>query len=274
MNLALPNLLIWPLVAAIYFPVFFQLYTVRWELIDYTHAYFILPICIALVWYKRKDLLQVMDVNSNNAAYLALLSLGAALFTFGSRLDYVFISTLSLIPLVTGIAGYLYGKKALSVLKFPLIYLFFLVPPPVGILDGITTPLRHGTSSAVVIFLRSFDIPIRKEGLLLYLNNHEIYMAPACSGFRSLITFMALAVLFVHLTAQDPRKRNILLASVIPLALLGNFIRVAILCLITYYFGEDLGQGFLHTFSGFIVFLIILMGFMTIDRIMNAKHED
>jgi len=250
-------------------------------MLDYTHAYFILPVSLFIIWLKRNELqeiasqaeIKIPSTKSNNLSLLSII-LALFLFVFGWRHDYILISTFSLIPLLAGITGYLWGPAMLKAIAFPLNYLFFLIPPPAGILDAITLPMRKIASIGAVLVLKSFHFPIDRQGLLIYINNHEIYMAPACSGFRSMITFLALSLLYLYFLKTSTEKKWILLLSVIPLSLLGNLVRVIMLCLITYNFGDDIGQGFLHEFSGILVFAVIIGGFILIDKCYNDLGEE
>jgi exosortase len=245
-------------------------------MLDYTHAYFILPASLFIIWLKRNELQEIAGQThlknlSAKTNYLSLLSiiLALILFVFGWRHDYILISTFSLIPLLAGITGYLWGSAMLKAISFPLSYLFFLIPPPAGILDAITLPMRKLASIGAELVLKSFHLPIERQGLLIFINNHEIYLAPACSGFRSLITFMALSMLYLYFLKTSSDKKWVLILCVIPLSILGNLVRVIILCLITYTFGDEMGQGFLHEFSGILVFAVIIGGFMLIDKCYN-----
>lgn len=241
-------------------------------MVDYSHAYFILPASLFIVWFKRRQLCKIA-LTPNHLGLLGIL-LGLFLFVFGWRHDYIFISTFSLIPLLAGITAYLYGSKMLKAVAFPLGYLLFLVPPPVGILDAITLPMRHLASIGAVFILGCFHLPIERQGLLIYLNRHEIFMAPACSGFRSLITFFALGLLYVYFIKTSKKKKWVFLISIIPLALVGNLVRVIMLCLITYLFGDEIGQGFLHQLSGILVFAVIICGFLLIDKYYDASLRE
>ncbi len=250
-------------------------------MLDYTHAYFVLPASLLIVWLKRRHLREIASQTKQKnlttlSANLSLLSifLGLFLFVFGWRHDYIFISSFSLMPLLAGITGYLWGPKMLRAVIFPLGYLGFIIPPPVGILDTITLPMRKIASVGAVMVLQSFHFPIYAQGLLIYINQHEIYIAPACSGFRSLITFMALSVLYVYFLKTSSTKKWVLLLSVIPLSLLGNLVRVIMLCLITYALGDAMGQGFLHELSGILVFVVIIFGFMLIDKYYPTPGEE
>ncbi len=263
--------LIWTIVAVMYYPVFTTLYDFRWDKVDYTHAYFILPISIWLTWRKRAELKELFQHQNSSKSIpgLALLVFGIILLVFGTRQDYLLISTISLIPLLFGLIIYLHGVKAAKALTFPILYLLLLVPPPFGILDSITLPMRHGTSAATEVVLNLLSYPITRDGLLLTIGYNDIFMGAPCSGFRSLITMISLVLVYVYISNGSMGKKLVLTAFIIPSALLGNLIRVVTLCLITFYFGEEAGQGFFHNFSGILIFIITISGLMTIESILE-----
>jgi exosortase len=262
---------VWVLVATLYCPIFYTLYRSRWDAVDYTHAYFILPISLWLVWRKRaqlKELLQEIKP-TNNFFSLSILVLGLLMFVFGWRQEYLFVSTLSLVLVLYGLITYLYGLNVAKTLAFPILYLLLLVPPPIGILDSVTLPMRYGSSVATEAVLNLFNYPITREGLLLSLADHEIFMGQPCSGFRSLITMSSLASVYIYISKGGLAKVLILGSSIIPLALLGNLIRVLTICLLTYYFGEDVAQGFFHSFSGIVVFVVIILGLIGLEILLG-----
>lgn len=267
---------VWLLTVFLYTPIFFELYSSRWSASDYTHAYFILPIFSWLVWRKRAILKEVFSKNTcNNISIsgLSVLLLGIILFVLGWRWDYTFIVTLSIIPVLYGLVSYLYGSAITKQLLFPILYLLLLVPIPVGVIDDITLPMRYGISVVTEVTLNLFHYPVGRKGLLLYIGRSELFMGQPCSGFRSLITMFSLGLVYVY-TARGPMlKKGILVFSIIPIALIGNFIRVLSICLITYYFGAAAGQGFFHKFSGIVVFVIIVLGLVGLESILNRKHD-
>jgi exosortase len=259
---------IWLLVLVLYSPVIYQLYISRWEMIDYTHAYFILPLSLFFAWRRLKK----GDVPLGDTPFYSfiLILLGLFMFIFGWRMDYLFISTLSLIPLLYGLVIYLYGTKTAKTLSFPILYLLLMVPPPLGILDAITMPMRHGVSVISADILKLLHYPIHREGLMIYLGVHEIFMGAPCSGFRSLITMFSLGVAYVYVIKGSFWKKSILVAAIIPLALFGNLIRVITLCLLTYHAGDKVAQGFLHYFSGGVIFVIMLIGLLALEAILEG----
>jgi exosortase len=266
------NSFIWILVAVLYAPLFMNLYSIRWDTVDYTHAYFILPISLWLVLRKRKTIKEIMihrKEEQRNLHSLFILLIGILLFMFGMRQDYLFIQTLSLIPVLWGLTGYLYGTKVTKTLAFPILYLLLLVPPPFGILDSITLPMRHGISALAEKILLLANYPISRKGLLLTIGYNDIFMGAPCSGFRSLITMFSLILVYVYIIKGTIAKKIILTSCIIPVTLFGNLIRVIALCLITFYFGEEAGQGFFHNFSGIVIFIISILGLMGLESLLD-----
>jgi exosortase len=204
---------------------------------------------------------------------LALFLIGLLMFIFGWRQDYLFISTLSLIPALFGLVIYLYGPSIAKALSFPILYLLLMVPPPLGILDNITLPMRYWISVFTAHILKMFHYPITQSGLMLSLGGHEIYMGAPCSGFRSLITMISLGLVYVYIIKGKAVKKAILLGSIVPLALLGNLFRVIGMCLVTFHFGENIGTKF-HDISGFVIFFVLILGLMGIDSLLSRlEHE-
>lgn len=160
---------------------------------------------------------------------------------------------------------YLYGSPVTRVVSFPLFYLILLVPIPVGMVDDLTLPMRYGLSIITEMILRLFHFPISREGLLLSIGECELFMGQPCSGFRSIITMFSLSLVYVYLSRGSLCRKGILVSSIVPIAVLGNLVRIIALCLITYYFGEETGQGFFHNFSGIIIFIFIIFGLIGLE---------
>ncbi|OQX79321.1 MAG: hypothetical protein B6D56_07315 [Candidatus Omnitrophica bacterium 4484_70.1] len=169
---------------------------------------------------------------------------------------------------------YLYGINIAKVLSFPILYLLLLVPPPLGILDTVTLPMRYGISILTATILKFLHYPIIREGLLLFVGGKEIFMGQPCSGFRSLITLFSLALVYVYTIQTKLIKKLIFISLTIPFVLIGNLIRIIILCLVTYYFGEKAAQGFFHNFSGIIIFLIMIFGLLGLERLLDKFSQN
>lgn len=257
----------------LYTPLFFGLYRSVWKSFDYTHAYFILPVFFWLTWRKRATLraaIQKARPSNNLIGFLGFL-FGILLFIFGWRQDYSFITTLSLLPVLFGLITYLYGSQVTKIIFFPLFYLILLVPIPIGIVDDLTLPMRYGLSIITETILMLFHFPITREGLLLSIGEHELFMGQPCSGFRSIITMFSLSLVYVYISRGNLSRKGILVSSIVPLAILGNLVRIIALCLITYYFGEEAGQGFFHNFSGIVIFVFIILGLVGLEFFLEKR---
>jgi exosortase len=266
-------LLPWLLTVILYIPVFIQLYCFRWQMIDYTHAYFILPISLWLVWRKR----EFLKPDSSSSLLITILSLfllvlGLSAYLLGWRLDFLLISTLSMIPVCLGLVLFLYGQRAARELLFPFFYLLLLIPPPLGILDSITLPMRYGVTFASDIILKFFDIPVVRDGLLLSLNGNEIYMGAPCSGLRSLVTMLALGLVYAYLLPLNLRNKITLVIAIIPLALLGNLIRIVATCMTVYFWGPKMEEGPVHFLTGFAIFIIMIACFIALEKRLEENE--
>lgn len=268
-----PTRLVWLCPLMLYFPVLFQLYTARWETVDYTHAYFILPVSLWLAWRKRDRFLPPAAGPAQGQGYwLAAIVLGLLVFIFGWRWDYASVMTFSLVPVVSGICGYLYGNRAVKILSFPILYLLLMIPPPAGILDSVTLPMRRGVSVACEALLGALHYPVSREGLLLSIGGHQIYMGAPCSGFRSLITMIALGLAYVYIGKASFGKKAIMLFSVVPFAVIGNLLRVFSVCLVTFHKGDAVGRVY-HDYSGYFIFLFLIAGLVGMEALLGRAMK-
>jgi exosortase len=132
--------------------------------------------------------------------------------------------------------------------------------------------MRHYISVITVNILNFLHYPITRDGLLLSIGGHEIYMGAPCSGFRSLITMISLGLVYAYINKGTFQKKLILISSIVPLALLGNLTRVVGMCLVTFHMGEEAGIKY-HDASGFVIFLILIVGLIALEALLDKKHE-
>ena len=266
------------LITCLYFPLFRLHYMSKWASLDYHHAYFILPVSLWLSWRQCK--LHNVSIKPTsfyeNITGLILLTFGAFLFIIGWRNDYSLISTFSLIPVLAGYISFMFGFKVLRLFWFPLLYLILLIPPSTGILDSITIPMRFLITNLSQSFLSLLGYQVIREGLILSLNNNEIYMGAPCSGFRSLITLLSLGLVYAYISSGNIKTKLALLFFIVPFALLGNFIRVISVCLAVNYFGSSFADP-VHDFGGYAIFIILIIGLITLENFclkLEKKHGE
>ena len=173
------------------------------------------------------------------------------------------------------------GAATMRKLAFPLVYLAFIFPPPETVVYALTLPMKIGIATGAVKLLAALNYPVGSQGVTIQIGQYELLVAAACSGLNSIISLSALALFYIHVRNRSHRLVEVvLLALVVPIALFANFIRVLLLILITYYFGDAAAQGFLHNVSGVALFAIAMLAVagcdlalkrLTRQRVMGNK---
>lgn len=232
------------------------------------HELIILGLSLGLAWFRRKQI-AALPVQSNRLGWLVLAG-GIGLYVLGRSQDIMLFEVGSQIAVFAGVLLVLFGSAALRLLSFPLLYLIFMAPLPSALVDAFTLPMKMGVSIAVEQVLYLADYPISRTGVILQMGQYQLLVADACAGLHTLFTLEALGVLYMHLVRHHSLLRNVLLALwIVPISFCANVIRVLVLTLITYYFGDEAGQGFMHGFSGMVLFVSALMLIIGIDNILQ-----
>jgi exosortase len=139
------------------------------------------------------------------------------------------------------------------------------------IIDPLTASLKQDVSEIVEQLLYRAGYPIARSGVVLSIGQYQLLVADACSGMHSVYSITALGLLYLYLMRHPQWWRNALLAaSLIPLAIVANIVRVIILVLVTYHFGDAAGQGFVHGFTGIFLFIVALGLMFALDAALGA----
>ena len=257
-----------------YWPMLFALYRQRWASLGYTHAYFILPLSIWFAYRRKSGIKKAIEQETKKYSPLSLLWVfsGAFLYILSWRQGYMLLAAFSLLPFLYGTVGFIYGRQTQKILRIPIIYLLFMVPPPFALLDKITLPLRYISAASVESILKILGFKVIREGLNYTVNGHSMTVEEACSGFRSLITMLALGFAYIIAYKGNLKRNTMLILSVAPLALIGNIIRILIISFMAVFLGEKTAEGFMHSFSGIVVFIFVVIGFLAIENILNKKE--
>jgi len=157
----------------------------------------------------------------------------------------------------------------LRALWFMLLFIAYLVPLPGFFVDALTLPLKQTVSEIAVQILYAAGYPIAHTGVILNVGQYQLLVADACSGLNSMFSLSALGLLYLYLMRYKSWLHNgLILASLLPIAFCANIVRVIILVLVTYHFGDAAGQSFVHGFSGMALFVIALMTILLLDAIL------
>ena len=264
----------WLAVAAglllLYVPTCATLARTLWRDDAYAHGPIMLALFAWLAWRDRAGL-QEEGARRAPVAGAFLVAAGLLLYIVGRTQEIVLFEASSLLPVVAGTLLVLRGWTALRRFAFPLALLLFVIPLPGFILDAITAPLKTFVSASVTALLHAFGYPIERAGVMLQVGDHQLLVADACSGMNSIYSLMALAFVYVRLAGPARRMRlPLVLLAVVPIAVVANIVRVAVLALITYHFGDAAAEGFLHGFAGVLVFVLAVLMLVAWDKAVSG----
>ena len=228
-----------------------------WTDPNYGHGFFVPLFSGYILWHQRERWTK-SEIEPSNFGLLVMLGAVALLF-IGSLGAELFTSRFSLLVLIAGIILFLAGWKMLRAVVFPLAFLIFMIPIPVIIYNQITFPLQLIASRLATVWLEVVGVPVLRDGNVLVLSNFSLEVAEACSGIRSLMSLIALAVAYGHLA--EPRRwvRYVLVVLMVPSAIVTNAMRIMGAGVLAHKFGPQAAEGFLHQFSGWVVFLATLV---------------
>jgi exosortase len=260
-------------IAIIAIPTMIMIAQVSWSTEQGAHGPIVFATALWLIgrmWHRVKWFTRRGDLR---------LAIPALLFT----LAIYILGRVSGTPEIEGYALYFtmvvvtYAYCGLPVMRriwFPIVYLFFLFPPPDSVVAAITQPLKLGVSAAAVHFLYLFGLPIGRSGVIITIDQYDILVAAACAGLNSIISLSAIGLFYIYIRHNaNYRYALLLMLAIVPIAIFANFIRVVMLILITYYCGDDVAQGFLHGFAGLIMFGVALLSIFALDAIATPLRR-
>ena len=248
---------------ALYLPSYYAISQSLWQEVDQAHGPIVLMVIVFLAWQKREHLVLKQPTQQEFILGWALLLFGLACYILGRSQDIMMLAIGSQIPVLMGVLLLSCGRQALKAMWFPLFFIIFMLPLP---LASITMPMKMAVSYVTETILFWFDYPIARSGVVLQIGQYQLLVADACAGMHTLISLEALGLLYLNLVKHDSLMRNITLGIlIIPISFTANVVRVMALTLITYYFGDEVGQGFVHGFAGMVLFLIALIFILAVD---------
>lgn len=250
-------------------PAYHGLATTIWADDANGHGPIILAVGAWLLW-RKKDALIALPHRPAFGAGLLLLLLAAAMYVVGRSQT---VWTLEIVSQNLAVAALLlgfFGWAGLRATWFPLLFLAFMIPLPGDWTDALTGPLKAGVSAVAAALLHELGYPVGRSGVILTVGPYQLLVADACAGLNSLFTLEALGLLYLNLMNYTAPLRNVLLAIlIVPISFAANVVRVVILVLVTFHFGDAAGQGFVHGFAGLVLFLVALAMMLAVDRLLD-----
>ena len=264
----------------LYSSVFTGLVADWWDDPDYSHG-FLVPLLSFYFFGERRQQL-ARTVPQPNRWGLLVLMLGLAQLILGNVGAELFMMRFSMIVVIAGLTLYLFGDQYLRLLGFPIAFLLFMIPLPAILLNTVTFPLQLFAAKLSTASLQLIDLPVYREGNIIFLPHITLEIVEACSGLRSLVSLLALSVVFGYLTQRHTWKICVLVLSAVPIALFANAFRIWGTGVLSHYYGSKVAEGFYHSFTGWAVFvvaggLLLMTGFILSQigtKLMYQKEID
>jgi exosortase len=231
---------------------------------DAAHALICVPLAIGFAVARRDELRRTL--RRPHAAGLALAAGALGLLLVGRLGAELFLTRFSLVVFLAGSVVFLSGWRHLRILAFPFALLLLSVPVPAVLVAQVTLPLQLFASAGAESSLQAMSIPIFRDGNILVLPNATLQVAEACSGIRSLVSLVALALIIARTTEHRTWARMLIVLSAAPVAVLVNALRVTTTAAGTYWYGIGASEGFVHELVGVGMFMIALALVMSCGR--------
>ena len=225
---------------------------------DLSHGWLIPPVALYFIWRRRKELYQAV-LKPDWRGVVAVL-FGLAFFWLGCRGGQLRLSQVAMIWELWAIPFALYGSRVARLMVFPAAYLCFCIP--LGFLDFFTVPLRLFTVRSTAVLLNGLGIAVLREGTglrSLQGPGFNLDIADPCSGLRSLYALGAVTAAYACVTLRGLLRQWVLFISAVPLAVIGNSVRILTIMLVANFCGMGTATAYYHDYSGWVVFIVALL---------------
>lgn len=270
-----------------------------WTDENYSHGLLIPFIIIFVLWSQRDRLINAARRPSTTLGLGAVLCALAALWA-GTAGAELYLQRTSLVLMLAGTVLYFWGFNLLRLLVVPIFLLLLAIPIPAIIFNKVAFPLQLFASRCAVWAMTLFDIPVLRQGNVIELiplgslETKKLEVVEACSGIRSLMTLVTLAVVFAYFThprgdmpgSSDGGDRSqgtgsnvssrvaqllsslksygfwrsmIIVLSAVPIAIFTNALRVSGTGVLARYYGTQVADGFFHSFSGWVIYVVAFL---------------
>jgi exosortase len=252
---------------ALYLPIYLNFAQGAWRQDENAHTLIIMAIAAGAAGVRLAT--EKFDWNASRAeqiAGFAILLVGLALIGVGSASETDLFLSASQGVSALGAVLFFFGGRGVRRLWFPLALTLYLIIWPGWAIDALTAPLKIFVSKIVAEGFCAAGLPVAHAGAIISAGPYQLLVAAACAGLNSLIALTSIGAVYLYVVKHaDWRINAIVLASLIPIAIAANILRVAALTLITLYLGYDAGQGFMHEGAGLLMFAVALALVFVVD---------
>jgi len=234
---------------------------------NYSHG-FLVPVISAYFLSQNWSELKKTPLRPSNIGLLVIVG-SLLLLMLGFIGTEYFTMRASLVFLLAGIVLYWFGWGVLRLSALPIAFLIFMVPLPYIVYDSIAFPLKLLVTQASVAVLKMLSVPVVSEGNIIMFPQTVLEVADACSGLRSLMSLVTLAVAVAFMMHKSVLNRTILILSAVPVAILTNMFRVIVTGFLASHYGAAAAEGFFHEFAGMAVFILAMVILFTESALLK-----
>ena len=254
-----PALLISAAWIILFAPVYFELSLSDWRREENAHIPFIMAIIFAIGWTH----IRLGEFRTPTGFEVVIggiaIALGGGALCFGRFGEIALLTSISQFIIAGGMVLALLSMDGVRRLWFPFVLSIYLIIWPGWAIAAVTGPLKIAISGIVAEGLYAFGLPVASSGAVISAGSYELLVADACAGVNALFALTSVGAIYLYIVRRPQRAVNaVVLLSLVPIAILSNMLRVAMLVLITLFLGYDAGQSFLHEAAGLFTFAVAL----------------
>jgi exosortase len=256
----------------LYGPTIVHLVGQWWHDPNFSHGFFVPVFSAFVIWQERDRLTRLRPQPSWSG--LLVLALALCVLIVGQMGAELFLARCSLLLLLTGVIVLFLGWSFFQGMLFPLAFLLLMIPIPNIVFNQITFPLQILASKVAATVLPILNVPIFREGNVINLPVMALEVADACSGIRSLMSLVTLAIIYGYLMEKGVAMRWVLTLSAVPISVAANSVRIIGTGLLVQYWDPDKAHGFFHTFSGWLIFVVSLIMLYLLHALLRTIWRD
>ena len=238
---------------------------------NYSHGFFVIPLAVYFAWQRRTALASAPVRPS--VLGLVVVAVSLLVYLAGVLAAELFLTRVSLVGVVAGSILFLFGTSHVRALAFPIGLLLLMIPLPAIVFNQLTFPLQLLASRLGEGVVAAAGVPVLRDGNVLHLPSRSLEVVEACSGIRSLISLLMLAIVVGYVAERRIGARMTIALSAVPLAIIANAARVAGTGLVGEWVSPAAADGFFHTFSGWLMFVMAAAGLLGVRRVVARARR-
>jgi exosortase len=231
---------------------------------NYSHGFFVVPLALYFAWERRAAFAAAPA--RGGVGGLVILAGSLLVWAAGTLGSELFLTRVSLIGVIGGVIWFVWGGRHARIMAFPVLFLLLMIPLPAIIFNQLAFPLQLLASQVGESAIVAAGIPVLREGNVLHLPARTLEVAEACSGIRSLVSLVMLAIVLGYFSEPRVPARVVLAIAAVPIAIVANAARVAGTGLAAEWIGPAAAEGFFHTFSGWLMFVLAFAGLLLVQQ--------